>query len=75
MNLQERKDLLVKLGNFMQSDDEAWQAAKQRATRENAWFLPEFITLVRHYYRSAVFDGGTIAVTDRPVSAGRESFS
>src|SRR5688572_32338015 len=45
MNLQERKDLLVQLGQFMQTDDEAWQAAKVKATNENPWFLPEFIKL------------------------------
>jgi hypothetical protein len=45
MNLQERKDLLVQLGHFMQTDDEAWQAAKRKATNENPWFLPEFIQL------------------------------
>ena len=45
MNLQERKDLMVQLGRFMQTDDEAWQAAKRRATNENPWFLSEFIEL------------------------------
>ena len=45
MNLQERKDLFVQLGRFMQSDDEAWQQAKRKATNENAWFLTEFIEL------------------------------
>ena len=45
MNLQERKDLMVQLGRFMQTDDEAWQAAKRKATNENPWFLPQFIDL------------------------------
>ncbi len=45
MNLQERKDLLVQLGQFMQTDDEAWQAAQRKATNENQWFLPQFIEL------------------------------
>jgi hypothetical protein len=45
MNLQERKDLLVRLGKFMSSDDEAWQDAKRKATAENPWFIPEFIEL------------------------------
>lgn len=43
MNLQERKALLIAVGAFMASDDENWQAAKQRATAENPWFIPEFI--------------------------------
>ena len=45
MNLQARKDLMVQLGRFMQTDDEAWQAAKQKATNENPWFLTQFIDL------------------------------
>lgn len=45
MNLQERKELLVRLGNFMGSDDEAWQEAKRKATAHNPWFIPEFIEL------------------------------
>ncbi|HYO22621.1 MAG TPA: acyl-CoA reductase [Flavisolibacter sp.] len=45
MNLQERKELMVRLGRFMTTDDEAWQNAKRRATNENPWFLPEFIDL------------------------------
>ena len=45
MNLQERKAVLMKLGQFMASDDEDWQAAKQRATVKNPWFIPAFIDL------------------------------
>ena len=43
MNLQERKDLLVQLGNFMASDDEVWQTAKRKAVAANGWFIPEFV--------------------------------
>lgn len=45
MNLQERKDLLVQTGNFMGANDEAWGEAKQKATAQNPWFIPEFIQL------------------------------
>jgi hypothetical protein len=45
MNIEERVALLVKLGNYMQSDDAEWQATKALAYRENAWFIPEFIEL------------------------------
>jgi hypothetical protein len=45
MNLQERKDLLVQLGDFLASDDETWQETKRNATASNAWFIPEFIEL------------------------------
>src|SRR5215218_5576215 len=45
MNLQQRKELLVQLGNYMKTDDEQWQEVKQRAFDENRWFIPEFIDL------------------------------
>lgn len=43
MQLQERIDLLVRLGNYMQSQEEAWKNAKHKAFLENNWFIPEFI--------------------------------
>lgn len=45
MNLQERKAILVRLGTFIESNEEEWQIAKQRAASENAWFTAEFIDL------------------------------
>jgi hypothetical protein len=45
MNLQKRIDLLTQLGEYISANDDAWQAAKQRAYRQNAWFIPEFIDL------------------------------
>jgi hypothetical protein len=45
MNLQERINLLSRLGDYMLSDDENWQQAKEKAERENSWFIPEFIEL------------------------------
>jgi hypothetical protein len=45
MNLQERINLLSRLGDYMLSDDENWQRAKEKAGRENSWFIPEFIEL------------------------------
>jgi hypothetical protein len=42
MNLQERKALLERLGDYMKSDEPAWQAARHRAFAENAWFIPQF---------------------------------
>ena len=45
MNLQQRIDLLTRLGNYMLSDDPAWQQAKEKASYENGWFIPEFIEL------------------------------
>lgn len=45
MNLQRRKELLEKLGVYMQGSDERWLAAKQKAFSANHWFIPEFIDL------------------------------
>lgn len=45
MNLLQRKDLLVRLGNYMKSDDEGWREAKHKAYLQNQWFVPEFIGL------------------------------
>ena len=45
MNLQERIDLLSRLGEYIQSDNNEWQQAKEKASRENGWFIPEFIEL------------------------------
>lgn len=45
MNLQQRIDLLSRLGEYIQSDNYDWQQAKEKASRENGWFIPEFIEL------------------------------
>ncbi len=45
MNLQERIDLLVKLGIYLRSDDEEWLATKTKAFAQNGWFSPAFINL------------------------------
>jgi hypothetical protein len=45
MNLQERIDLLSRLGEYMLSETESWQEAKEKAARENNWFIPEFVEL------------------------------
>jgi hypothetical protein len=45
MNLQYRIDLLVRLGQYFLSDDEQWSLIKERASRENGWFIPEFVEL------------------------------
>ncbi|NOT52274.1 MAG: acyl-CoA reductase [Chitinophagaceae bacterium] len=43
MNLQHRIDLLVRLGQYIQSGEGSWQEAKEKAGYENGWFIPEFI--------------------------------
>ena len=45
MQLQQRLDLLVWLGEYILSDDESWMNAKHIASLENTWYTPEFIEL------------------------------
>lgn len=45
MNLRQRTSLLDQLGRYMLSDAEEWVAVKDRASRENGWFTPEFVEL------------------------------
>ena len=48
MKLQERKELLVRLGQYLAGENEQWELVKQRAFSENKWFIPEFIDLAAH---------------------------
>lgn len=43
MILQERIELLEKLGQYLITNNDEWQSIKERAQRENPWFTPEFI--------------------------------
>ncbi len=43
MILQERIGLLSRLGQYILSNTPEWQDVKERAYRENQWFVPEFI--------------------------------
>lgn len=45
MNLQHRIDLLIRLREYILSDDAAWLETKDRASWENGWFIPAFIEL------------------------------
>jgi hypothetical protein len=45
MNLQQRIDLLKRLGKYILSADNQWEAVKERAFHENGWFTPAFIEL------------------------------
>jgi hypothetical protein len=45
MNLQHRIDLLDRLGQYILSNDEQWESVKERASRENGWFIPRFVEL------------------------------
>ena len=45
MNLQQRIFLLAKLGEYMLSNESKWMETKEKASRENGWFIPEFIDI------------------------------
>lgn len=45
MNLNQRIEILVKLGEYLSTPTEAWLSTCEAASRENGWFVPEFIDL------------------------------
>ncbi|MET0244966.1 MAG: acyl-CoA reductase [Flavitalea sp.] len=45
MDLQQRLNLLVHIGDYILSSPESWQIAKARASYENGWFTPDFVDL------------------------------
>lgn len=45
MTLQQRIDLIVRLGDYMQRNCQEWQQVKEQANRKNPWFIPEFIEM------------------------------
>lgn len=45
MNLNQRIEILTKLGAYLSSDDEALQTVKANASLQNGWFVPEFVEL------------------------------
>lgn len=45
INLSQRIELLVKLGQYLKGKNDNWQEIKQKASVVNGWFLPEFIEL------------------------------
>ena len=45
MILRDRIGLLKRLGSYMLSDDGRWKEARQKASLQNGWFIPEFVEL------------------------------
>lgn len=45
ITIERRIDLLSNLGGYIIMNEAAWQSAKERAIRANAWFTPEHIDL------------------------------
>ena len=48
MDLQQRLDLLQRLGNYVLSGEPKWNKTKEKAYSENAWFIPEFIEVATY---------------------------
>ena len=45
MTLQQRIELLVELGKYLEKNSSEWQHVKDRAASANPWFVPEFIEM------------------------------
>ncbi len=45
MDINRRIDVLTKLGKYLRSREESWEAAKDLAVRQNSWFTPEYVDL------------------------------
>jgi hypothetical protein len=43
MILQERIQIMSELGRYMAGNDPEWLAVRERAGRENTWFIPRFV--------------------------------
>ena len=56
MILQERIGLLSRLGQYILSNTPDWQEVKERAYRENQWFVPEFIEKASQHIAQTFLD-------------------
>src|SRR4051812_2893281 len=45
MDLEYRIDIIIRLGEYMQNDNEIFKSVKQKAQEENPWFTRKFIDL------------------------------
>src|SRR5690348_4650836 len=43
--VQERVDLMVRLGSYLTADEAPFREVKEKAYRSNPWFIPRFINL------------------------------
>jgi hypothetical protein len=79
MKLQQRIDLLSRLGEHLLSGDTLWQQAKERASIENPWFIPQFIdkavdNIVYSWLRKDILEKWTSNLSERsPLDEPRTS--
>jgi hypothetical protein len=60
MNLQYRIDLLIRLGEYILNNEPSWQEAKEKASRENGWFIPSFVELSTNHIAHAFLAKGPL---------------
>ena len=61
MELEKRKLLLLKLGEYMLAKEDEWTEVREKAFEQNRWFIPEFISLsvesiAQNYLRAEAID-------------------
>jgi hypothetical protein len=61
MNLQQRLQLLNRLGEYIIQNPDNWQAAKEQASRQNGWFTPAFIDLAAGNIARSFLQAGKLA--------------
>lgn len=61
MKLQNRIELLQQLKKYLNENDAAWQAVKERASKMNGWFTPEFIDLAIQHITEQFLDDDKLA--------------
>lgn len=60
MNLQQRIDLLIRLGQYILNDDLEWQQVKERAANQNNWFTSAFIDKASENIAKEFLDAGKL---------------
>jgi len=78
MQLQERIDLLCQLGEYLQSDDPGWAAAKHKASQQNGWFIEGFIELavkniVSQYLQKEVLESWAVSYDSRHAVSSKKN--
>ncbi len=75
MKLQDRIDLLVRLGEYILSGNDEWLQAKEKAGLENGWFIPEFVDKAIRNIASLFLQKDILEkwATDYPLLPGRLS--
>ncbi len=60
MNLQQRINLLLQLGNYFKDNDAEWTSIREKAKRENGWFTELFTGLAIDNICNAFLDAGKL---------------